>query len=810
MLKIGLFVEQLASQYHQNVWAGVAETAQQRGVHLLTFVTGLLSQPLTPPNTLFEFIWPGVLDGVILLKAGEMEGLAADQRPSWVTHLAHLPVVRIGLPFEIGVSIEVENKISSEQMLEHLIIHHHCQTIAFIAGANEHPDALIREEAYRNSLQRYQLPILPELRVQGKFSRPSGKTAMFQLLDTFSGKLDAVFAANDEMALGAIEALQERGYDVPDDILVVGFDDVQEGQVGSSPLTTVRQPLVEMGQRALEMVLDQVHGRAVEKSVLLPSQFIVRQSCGCLSQSVLKAGLETAVIHNDDLPLPRSIINELVALSLADAQSPVTNKFLPTLTKIMRQEAHTGLPAHKWQNLITVIHQEGLPICQDPETRNRAVHLWRQARVLVADAAYRNQAARGSQLARQTVELSGVIQHINRSFDVKQLQRVLAVFLPRLGIEQCFTAVYDPAPSSPGGSCVLPATARLLPSLTKEGLPVPSPEPVSSRHLVDSFLSASHPERVIVQSLYQNYKQIGLVVFFVPLQMERLYQYELLQSQISSVLSGALLVEQIQEHAADLEHEVARRTENLRQTNLQLKQYAAELERSNRELEAIAYIASHDLQEPLRKIRVFADRLAEYSHDQLDERAQDYLARMQNASSRMQTLIYDLLMFSRATTKPLALQKVDLNGVVRAILEELAPTIQAAQAQVTLADLPTLEADEFQMNLLLQNILRNALKFHQPDQPAIVSVHCEEIQAHPLTYRITIQDNGIGFDEKYHERIFQAFQRLHSRSQYEGSGIGLAICRRIVERHHGHIYAHSSPGQGATFFLELPARYHAR
>lgn len=243
--------------------------------------------------------------------------------------------------------------------------------------------------------------------------------------------------------------------------------------------------------------------------------------------------------------------------------------------------------------------------------------------------------------------------------------------------------------------------------------------------------------------------------------------------------------------------------------------YAQELARSNAELQQFASVASHDLQEPLRKIQAFGNRLKASCGDALNEQGLDSLERMQNAAGRMQTLIDDLLMLSRVTTKAQPFVTVDLNRVVKEVLSDLEVRIQQTGGKVEVSSLPKIDADPVQMQQLLQNLLSNALKFHKQDTPPVVKLFSQlfDSQHQPVTdgaiatsCQIMVEDNGIGFEQKYLDRIFNVFQRLHSRSQYEGTGIGLAICRKIVERHQGNITAQSSPGQGAKFSVTLPIK----
>jgi PAS domain S-box-containing protein len=238
-----------------------------------------------------------------------------------------------------------------------------------------------------------------------------------------------------------------------------------------------------------------------------------------------------------------------------------------------------------------------------------------------------------------------------------------------------------------------------------------------------------------------------------------------------------------------------------KQAEVALQTYAAKLEQSNRDLQEFAYVASHDLQEPLRKVQAFSDRLATKYADVLDDTGRDYLKRMRNASQRMQILINDLLGFSRVSTRAQPFTKVDLNTIAREALSDLENRIEHTHARVEIGELPVIEADPTQMHQLLQNLVGNALKFHHEERSPLIKISAK---TEGDACHISVEDNGIGFDTQYLDRIFKPFQRLHNREEYEGSGMGLAICRRIAERHAGSITATSAPGKGTTFLVTLP------
>jgi PAS domain S-box-containing protein len=242
---------------------------------------------------------------------------------------------------------------------------------------------------------------------------------------------------------------------------------------------------------------------------------------------------------------------------------------------------------------------------------------------------------------------------------------------------------------------------------------------------------------------------------------------------------------------------------SFKQVEAELAHYTARLERSNDELQQFAFVVSHDLQEPLRKIRAFGDRLQYHAADRLEEQELDFLNRMTNAAQRMQAMIDDLLAYSRVTTKARPFEQVDLKQITQEVLSDLEVRIERTSGEITVHDLPVIEGDPMQIRQLLQNLVSNALKYHHKGVPPQV-----EISAHVNETEVTlsVKDNGIGFEPSQAERIFQPFERLHGRSAYEGTGMGLPICRKIVERHRGQISVETQPGIGSTFITILPIK----
>ena len=239
----------------------------------------------------------------------------------------------------------------------------------------------------------------------------------------------------------------------------------------------------------------------------------------------------------------------------------------------------------------------------------------------------------------------------------------------------------------------------------------------------------------------------------------------------------------------------------LEDNNSTLLEKNKELERMNNELQSFSYIASHDLQEPLRKIQTFSDRILEREHELLSVEGKDYFRRMQNAAKRMQELINDLLTYSRTSTDEKLFKPTDLNEIINRVKADLKEEINHKNAVIEVSGLTTLSVIPYQMGQLFQNLISNSLKFSFPDKAPHISITGS---TEGQMFRILVKDNGIGFEDIYKDRIFEVFQRLHGKMEYNGTGIGLAIVKKIVENHKGSIIASGKLGEGSTFEILIP------
>ena len=266
-----------------------------------------------------------------------------------------------------------------------------------------------------------------------------------------------------------------------------------------------------------------------------------------------------------------------------------------------------------------------------------------------------------------------------------------------------------------------------------------------------------------------------------------------------------------------LEKKISERTAEIAEINKQLTDQNYLLENKNEELNSFTFIASHDLKEPLRKIEMFASRIKQTEVQHFSPKSKEYFDGILNASARMQNLIEAVLSYAQASSITPHFKQTDLNETLKQATETLNESIISNRAVINASNLPKLYAVPEQLEQLFTNLISNALKYSKPDMAPVITIKAEKMydkpregQTNNTLWKIVFTDNGIGFDDKYKDKIFEIFQRLHGKTEYEGTGVGLAICKKIVENHNGSISALSILGKGSSFCIILPENYHSK
>jgi PAS domain S-box-containing protein len=571
---IGLLIEGFANPFMFTLWSGIVETARERAVNLVCFLGGDLLPVLKPgvrfgsvTNMIYTMATAKTLDGLIMV--GSLASLIGFEGFKTFCESYHpLPIVTTGIALDGMSSVQVDNMQGERELIRHLIEEHRYRRIAFIRGPEGYKEADQRYQAYTDVLTEYGLPVDPRLVTPGGFGWANGREAIRILFDQRRMDVEVVAAVNDLAALGALEELHRRGIRVGNDIAVVGFDNIQESGTVTPPLTTVQQPIYELGHRAIGLILASIAGDAHPEQVILPAELIVRQSCGCLAAEIKQAVVESVEVIGTSFEraiaakraeIIAEIIRSLDETEKTIAQSEqvfdafvtelsgtVSGTFLATLDDALRQVVATDGNVAIWQRVISVLRQQLWPYLKQKAMLERADNLWHQARVMICQTAQRTTAYQVVHAEQAAQILRAIREKLLSAFQIGELLNVLEEGLLRLGIPSCYLALYDHPASPLEGSRLIMAyrdTRRL--DLEQAGRRFPSLD-----LFPEGMLSQDHAYCLMVEPLSFQEEQIGFVIFEVGPQDRTIYPA--LQGDISIALQGALLVQRVREHAAEL------------------------------------------------------------------------------------------------------------------------------------------------------------------------------------------------------------------------------------------------------------------
>lgn len=597
---IGMFFENVVP-FHHAIWAGVADCARKLDVNLLTFHGGGLRDPRgfrAQGNILYELAKGEQLDGLIL-GASIGNFVPREDFEDFYRQYVSLPMVNIMNLSDTLPSVGVDNEKGLHTLLRHLIETHGYRRIAFIKGPDDNPSAQRRYQVYRDVLAEWDLPTDPALELSGRFSTEIAMQAMLDLLDR-QIEFEAVVAANDLMAFGALDALLSRGFSVPDCIAVTGFDDLQESRHTIPPLTTVRQPLYQMGYRAVELLVAQLRGENIPRVSTLPTTLIVRQSCGCQAQNVLQARVEDAesvvvsqrersawsapsavrraqIIQDlADILAKASIessayheeASRLVDAFFTELRGEPSGRFLATLTRGIHHAILAGEGIAAWQEALSALRRQLLPGLLGTSVAARAENLWQQARVLLADLLQQAHVRRHLKAEQWADVLRELGQILINTFDVNQLIAVLNENLPGLGIKSGYLCLYEHS-SHTQDARKIPEWSRIIMAYHDQTRSHPARREQRFRTqqiLPKDTFPATDRYSLRLLPLYFQDAQLGYAILGAELKDASIY--EVLRGEISSALQGALLVQRVQEHS----HELAAAYEEIRILNEQLKE----------------------------------------------------------------------------------------------------------------------------------------------------------------------------------------------------------------------------------------------
>jgi len=797
------------------MWSIIAAVAEKMDVNLICFLGGMLGgyAPLNAfeyqRNAVYKLATNHSIDGLIV---GSTIGtlIPYEEFLEFCKSFRSVPIVSLGIPLSGIPSIVVQHDIMHD-LVAHFIEVHGYNRIGFIRGSETSIVAEKRYHAYLEALARHDMPIDPALVAPGNFLTTAGMEAIELFLDKRGLRpgrdIQTIIAASDNMALGAMKALQQRGIRVPDEIAVAGVDDIETASTVVPSLTTIRHALYEMGSRAVETLLALLAGETVPEIIMLSeAELVLRQSCGCFYlslQQIAEAPAATAVqsleqvlsTHHDHIvadlnealdPLSTAkqpisewavqLLDTFIAGLAHNAASP--NPFLCTLDGMLRQAIAQRDDELLWYKVIAILSHHTLPYL-DNSRSSRAVNILQQAGRLIGDTKYQIEMRKKLQAEQRAEILRDVCEAMITTFNLDSLMDSIAQQLPRLGIDQCLISLYEhdleptaqkSSPPTEWSRLILAYEGNRHPKLDQGGIRYPTHQMIPR-----NLLPQERRYHLLVDALYFREQQFGFIV---------------IEAGLPGSVTCTPLITQIS---------AALKTAFLQQDYKRAEQNLA---RSNQELEQFAYISSHDLQEPLRMVSSYLQLLERRYQGRLDADADEFINFATGGAARMQSLIKALLQYSRITTRGGPFEPTDCNEVLQQTLMSLEREIDDSGAKVSFSTLPTVVADGMQLIQLFRNLISNAIRF-RGEQPLEISLGAERKNSE---WQFSIQDNGIGIESEYFQYIFTIFQRLHGGDRYPGTGIGLALCKKIVERHGGRIWVESEPGQGAIFYFTIPDR----
>jgi DNA-binding LacI/PurR family transcriptional regulator/serine phosphatase RsbU (regulator of sigma subunit) len=564
--RIGLLVDWLEDEYQDKVLAGVDAEAQANGVGLLCIAGGVLRSPFrfgARRNFIYDLVGQDCIDGLVIMSGTLGNYIGPSKLARYCERYRPLPMCSIGVALQGIPSVLVDNAKGMRDAMLHLIDSHGYRRIAFIRGPGVNEEAEERYRVYREVLGEHGLPFNPDLVTLGNFQASSGAEAVRQMYDERHVAFDAIVAANDFMAIGVMDALQARGIRVPQDVAVVGFDDIREGRFAPTPLTTVRQPLDRQGKQALELVLAQIDGQTIDENIILHTELVRRQSCGCSSHELPDRPVPEFRLDESDVGV---VFSEHKARILADVTQAIwtsspdvdvsigvelveafknslppgsVNTFIGTLEAAVQVAAESGGNVDAWQAVVTTLRRFTLAATvNSPDLRQHAEELCHEARVLVGSAAERTQARKRLEVEHWSRLLRKAGEALYTSLDVAAVMHTVQEQIPRLGIKSAYLSMFESGQENSRFSLAYDSTGRGVEKRRGEIFP--------SSHLVpEGVFDDNERQTFIVEPLFFEHDQLGFVLF--ELGPTHGVVYETLRDQISSALKGALLVQQLVE-----------------------------------------------------------------------------------------------------------------------------------------------------------------------------------------------------------------------------------------------------------------------
>jgi DNA-binding LacI/PurR family transcriptional regulator/signal transduction histidine kinase/CheY-like chemotaxis protein len=823
---LAILADGLADEYQTALVEGIIEAAQEAGVNLLLIDGCVMRSPFRfdqQHTTVYDLARSNDVDGIVLQAGTISNHLGLEELTRYCERFRPLPIASLSAAIEGATGIVVDGRPALREGIQHLVEGHGCRRIAFMGGPEGNTEASERLRTFREVVATYGLRPTESLILTGNFQYKAGADAVSVLLDERGVTFDAIVAANDLMALGAIDALRARDVGVPRDVAVIGFDDIHESKYSSPPLTTIRQPLRQQGRLAVDVLLRRLRGEQLADVLTIPAELVIRRSCGCYAGSLHSASPAPAI------PVPdrtgTAAIDEALKArrshTLEAMRWPVSGRsegipagwaeklldsllrelrgapaaFTETVGTLLKETTHRGATSLPWQAALSSLQHEVMPcLAPDQTMASRAEYLIDAARVLVGEAIEDTQAHHRLMLERRTRSLSDAAETLSGAFDLQSLATALGECLPWLGIPSAFVVLdrdfdtgeprvaiaYDPRRDAA-------TLARITGSkLESSSLPV-------------GLLPTDRTYTMIVEPLFFKFDPLGYAIF--EMGPKDAFTYDSLRIRVSGALKVSGLIEELRVRADQLRQ--AQKMETLGQ---------------------LSGAIAHDFNNLLQAINGYAELAAAAARG--NDELLDDIEQIVRAATRASELTRQLLTFSQPTRTNARTVNVNecISQTVPMMKHLLGPTIELST--VLRPEAGSIQIDPAQFEQAIVNLCVNSrdampeggsvtietgLRSAAQPIPANSATSKADVLAPPpsssqsLSF-VSVSDTGTGIEPDVRSRIFEPF--FTTKEMGHGTGLGLSIVYGIVRSASGSILVESEPGHGTRFSLLFPPSLH--
>jgi len=814
-ITIALLTSGAIDPNNRAIWSGAAAAARDAKVNLICYP----GRPVRSPaefeeqrNIIYRMVDVHIVDGVVI-NGGLNAWVDVEETYAFLQKFRPRPIVTTGILLYGIPGVTADNYQGMFDVVNHLVTVHGRRHIAFIRGPENHQEANDRYQAYLDVLNEHGIPLLHELVLAGDFKESGGSKAAAMLLSQHGVIFDALVAASDNMAIGAMKTFQVHGLHVPDDVAVAGLNGEEQGLVITPPLTTAPLHFYEQAYQATMTVLSLLEGKEMPIKVILPARMVVRQSCGCADPLITHAEatphterldsftdeiriLNTQVFgeENPGLQYPpdepvRQVFPTLLKSFLAESQGKSSGKFLSLFSNVLQQTASLSDVFLRWHEILSTLRQFAISQLSDMESRLRVENLTQQARILIAESARRYYAYQSLQVDEKLRILGEISQSLNIITTIAELADTLERALQMLKIHSYYVFLYED-PGNPEG------LARLIfsyennrhSSLEQDKVLFPA-----SQLLPAGLLTKDRQYNLVVEPLFFRDDQLGYAVFEADPREEAIY--EILGGQISATLKRAMLTER----NIGLFNEAVEARQAAEQANLIKSRFLS--------------MVSHELRTPLALIVGTVEMLLQEEklagNPPLPGVYRKDMDTIHTSSQHLFRLIGDVLDLAsyqagelRLMTEPLDLSKLFLE--VAHLGKAMAREKGLEWRERIPVRLPLVIGDRTRLRQVILNLVSNAVKFTAQGFVSMIVI-ASDAQAKVL---VEISDTGMGIPVEEQALIFDEFRRSERSIArgYGGMGLGLAITRRLIELHGGQIGVRSTgiDETGSTFYFSLP------